>query len=63
MPRRPAMLSQADIARSVRAAKQAGAGSVEITADGTIRILLDKPDGGPRYPQDELIEADHEIRL
>jgi hypothetical protein len=36
-----AKFTQADVARSIRAAKQAGAGSVELRPDGTIRILLD----------------------
>lgn len=40
MPRRPAKVTQADIARSVRAAKQAGAGTVEVRPDGTIVISI-----------------------
>lgn len=40
MPRRAANVTQADIARSIRAAKQAGAGSVELRPDGTILINL-----------------------
>jgi hypothetical protein len=40
MSRTPARLTQADIARSIRAAKQAGAGSIELRPDGTIRISL-----------------------
>jgi hypothetical protein len=43
MPRRPASITQADIARVIRAAKQAGAGAVEISPDGTIRIVLAPP--------------------
>jgi hypothetical protein len=38
MSRTPARFTQADLARAIRAAKQCGAGVVEIKADGTIRI-------------------------
>lgn len=41
MSRTPARFTQADLARSIRAAKQAGAGAVELLPDGTIRIRLD----------------------
>jgi hypothetical protein len=40
MSRRPALTVQADIARAIRAAKQCGAGAVEIKRDGTIRIAI-----------------------
>jgi hypothetical protein len=40
MSRRPASITQADVARIIRAAKQAGAPAVEITPGGTIRIVL-----------------------
>lgn len=40
MSRTPAKFTQADVARSIRAAKQAGAGSVELRPDGTILISL-----------------------
>jgi len=40
MPRTPAKLTQADVARAIRAAKASGAGSVEIRPDGTIVIPL-----------------------
>jgi hypothetical protein len=40
MPRRPARFTQADIARALRAVGQTGARvAVEITPDGTIRIV------------------------
>lgn len=42
MSRTPARCTQADLARSIRAAKQAGAGAVELLPDGTIRIVLDE---------------------
>jgi hypothetical protein len=40
MPRRPATFTQADVARAIRAAKQAGAESVEMRPDGTIVVSL-----------------------
>lgn len=40
MPRRPGVLTQADVARAVRAAKQAGAAAVEIKPDGSILVQL-----------------------
>jgi len=45
MSRTPARITQADVARVIRAAKQAGAGSVEVSPDGTIRVRL-APDAG-----------------
>ena len=41
MSRTAARFTQADVARSIRAAKQAGAGSVELRPDGTIVISMD----------------------
>lgn len=40
MPRRPAKVTQADIARALRAAKEAGASEVVVDANGQIRISL-----------------------
>ncbi len=40
MPRRPAKVTQADIARAIRAAKQAGAKAVTVDGNGVIRIVL-----------------------
>jgi hypothetical protein len=40
MPRRPAKVTQADIARAIRAAKETGAGEVSVDAEGIIRIAL-----------------------
>ena len=40
MPRRPAKVTQADIARAIRAAKETGANSVTVDSDGVIRIVL-----------------------
>jgi hypothetical protein len=36
MPRTPAKITQADVARIIRAAKQEGAPGVEITVGGTV---------------------------
>jgi hypothetical protein len=36
--RRPAIITQADVARAIRAAQQCGAGAAEIKPDGTIRV-------------------------
>jgi hypothetical protein len=40
VPRRPSTLTQADVARAIRAAKQTGADGVELRPDGTILIVL-----------------------
>lgn len=40
MSRAAARITQADVARAIRAAKQTGAGCVEIMPDGSIRISL-----------------------
>jgi hypothetical protein len=40
MPRRPAKVTQADIARAIRAAKEVGANAVTIDGEGVIRIIL-----------------------
>jgi hypothetical protein len=51
MPRRPAIVTQADIARAIRAAKQAGATGVEVKPDGTMLIRLDDlPTASPSSP-------------
>jgi hypothetical protein len=48
MPRRPAILTQADIARAIRAAKQEGASEVEVRVGdkATIIIRLGPPSTG-----------------
>lgn len=44
MPRRPARVTQADIARAIRAAEQAGSRrTVEIAPDGTIKLVPVEP--------------------
>ncbi|MGJ4950029.1 hypothetical protein [Bradyrhizobium sp. HKCCYLS20291] len=56
MPRRPAKVTQADIARAIRAAKEAGANEVNIAADGTIRISL-APGPAPIGPVNDCVET------
>lgn len=58
MPRTPARFTQADVARAIRAANQAGAGAVELLPDGRIRILL----GGEEKPVPP-VETDREVVL
>jgi hypothetical protein len=59
MSRTPARFTQADVARTIRAAKQAGAGVVELLPDGTIRISLLDGSQMPAPP----VEPDREIVL
>jgi hypothetical protein len=40
VPRRPAEVTQADIAQAIRAAKEAGANAVIVDGDGVIRVAL-----------------------
>jgi hypothetical protein len=46
MSRRPARFTQGDVARAIRAAKAAGASSLQIKPDGTIIVNLLKPTAG-----------------
>jgi DNA-binding XRE family transcriptional regulator len=50
MSRRPANVTQADVARAIRAARQTGAGTVDVLPDGTIRISLAPAVGNPPVP-------------
>lgn len=61
MARTAAKFTQADVARSLRAAKQAGAGSVRLLPDGTIRIDLQSEPLGDK-PENE-VEYDRGISL
>jgi hypothetical protein len=60
MSRTPARVTQADVARAIRAAKQTGAGSVRILLDGTIQIDLTAPTG---EKIEKAVESDREIVL
>jgi hypothetical protein len=54
MPRRAATITQADVARTIRAAKQAGAEYVEVRPDGTIFVgLKDAPISTPPISSDD----------
>jgi hypothetical protein len=55
MPRRPAKITQADIARAIRAAKRGGASAVTVDAEGVIRIALTASDT-PTKPANDLDE-------
>jgi hypothetical protein len=46
MPRRPACFTQADIARAIRAAKQAGAAEIEVRMAGTSILFRITPSTG-----------------
>ena len=56
MPRRPAKVTQADIARAIRAAKEAGASAVTVDGEGVIRIAL-AASTAPIPPTDDLDEV------
>ena len=43
MSRTPAKVTQADVARTIRAAMQAGASGVEVRPDGTIFVHFSAP--------------------
>ena len=60
MPRRPAKVTQADIARAIRAAKEAGAGAVMVDGEGIIRIELTE---APRRSSLQMIPAKYGCHL
>jgi len=60
MPRRPATVIQADIARAIRAAKQAGAVEVEVRVKGGTSILVRFV---PSTPPEKSLEPTAEIIL
>jgi hypothetical protein len=61
MSRRPASVTQADIARALRAARQCGAGAVRIQPDGTILINPQPEHVGGKLKN--LVEDDGEVVL
>lgn len=61
MSRTPARITQADVARAIRAAKQTGAGAVRILPDGTITIALQPEPAGDKSENE--IEYDRGIAL
>ena len=52
MPRRPAKITQADISRAIRAARNAGANEVTVDSNGTIRINLGSGSPARAVPTD-----------
>jgi hypothetical protein len=50
MARRAARVTQADIARAIRAVLQVGGGTVVIETDGRIRVEVDKEPRAPSVP-------------
>jgi hypothetical protein len=50
MSQPPARITQADVARTIRAAKQAGAGVVEVRPDGTMLVHLSASHDGGKPP-------------
>jgi hypothetical protein len=57
MPRRAASITQADVARVIRAAKQAGASEVEIRiGDRDAIIVRIKPSTGEKAPLEQSAE-------
>lgn len=54
MPRRPAKVTQADIARAIRAAKAAGACQVIVDGQGIIRIALMADDTPVEHTQNSM---------
>ncbi|MBV9557021.1 MAG: hypothetical protein JO254_08060 [Pseudolabrys sp.] len=61
MSRRPARFTQGDVARAIRAAKAAGASSLQIKPDGTIIVNLLKP--GAEQETDEAVEPEEHFVL
>lgn len=59
MSRRPAKITQADVARAIRAAKQAGAAEVEVRVGGeatiVIRLTPSTDANAPLAPADEIV--------
>ena len=61
MSRTPARFTQADAARAIKAAKQAGAGAVRILRDGTIKIDLQPESVGDKT--ENVVEPEEDIVL
>jgi hypothetical protein len=63
MSRRPAAITQADVARAIRAAKQVGAAGVDVLPDGTIRVLLVAPEKKGTHEPEHRLDRGEEIIL
>lgn len=57
MPRRPAAVTQADIARTIRAAKQAGALEVEVRVGNSSIVVRIGASTGPENPLEQIGEV------
>jgi hypothetical protein len=55
MSRRPATITQATVARTIRAARQAGAATVEVRPDGTIIVHIAAPPIAPDLDDERII--------
>ncbi len=62
MPNRPALITQAEIARCIRAAKQAGAAGVEIRRGDTV-ISIPLSPSSTSQQTDGWVDPDKEIVL
>ncbi len=60
MTRRAAIITQADVARAIRAAKHACAATVEVRPEGTIIVRVDAP---PIVPTDKFLDEEQIIPL
>lgn len=61
MSRTPARITQADVARAIRAAQQCGAGQVRVLPDGTITI--DPQPKKQSRPEEKEVETERRIVL
>jgi hypothetical protein len=56
MPRAAARITQADIARAVRAVAQCGvAATIEVTRDGTLRVIVNDDQAKPVERKREIV--------
>lgn len=63
MPGRPALITQAEVARAIRAARQAGAHAVEIKRDGSIIVQLAPLSPQITPPEPEPVDAERIVPL
>lgn len=61
MSRTRARFTQADVARTIRAARQAGAAAVEVRPDGTIWVALTTTSSSENTS--DHLDQDHKIEL
>lgn len=63
MSRTPARFTQADIARTIRAAMQAGASGVEVRPDGTFFVHIAQLSGEQQVSEYKELEQDGGAKL